>query len=165
MNPSNDEVNPYLEQEVFSASPIRLRWMLICRAEELCVEVQRLWAVNEREMASSWLLKIREILGELLDGVQDAQNPASKPVSDFYIFLLQVLNEAEATYNSGQLKTLEELLHIENETWRMVVQRLLASEGASGGDEQTAGTTPKGIPFLTQDGNSMDWQGELNLEF
>lgn len=119
---NDDDLNPYLSQEVMSASPIRLRWMLIRRAEELCGSVRQMWATGEDEHATQWMLRIREILGELLNGITDAENPLSQTVADFYVFLLQLATEIEATRNVEQLETLQELLAIELETWRQVLE-------------------------------------------
>lgn len=161
MNPVNDEINPYLEQEVLSASPIRLRWMLIQRAEELCGEVRRLWGLGKQEQAKGWLLRIREILGELLDGVQDQHNPVSQPVSDFYVFLLQLLSEAENHLDSDKMDTLGELLHIENETWQMVVQQQPATNIA---EESVSGHNSALFPNIDHQWDSALSPGELNLE-
>ncbi|MCA9191409.1 MAG: flagellar protein FliS [Planctomycetales bacterium] len=120
MQSSNSETNPYLQQEVLSASPIRLRWMLIRRAEELCNLVEQLWSQGEYAQGREWLLRIRDILGELLDGVQEKSNPLSGPISDLYVYLLKLLTEVERTGDSTQLATLHSLLRFEEETWRLL---------------------------------------------
>ncbi len=117
------DANPYLQQEVLSASPARLRWMLIGRAVELCRFVDQLWASGQRTLGNQWLLRIREILGELLDGVKDAQNPLSAPICDFYLYLLQITLEVEQRQDRKRLNVLAELLAIEAETWRLVIDR------------------------------------------
>lgn len=123
MIPPNEQVNSYLEQEVLSATPIRLRWMLIRRAEELCSEVERLWSAGEFQEANGWLIRIREIIGELLEGVQDNDNPVNKSVSDFYVFLLKLLNKIEKSRELEGLRSLSGLLRIESETWEQVVKK------------------------------------------
>lgn len=120
MQAGNSDSNPYLQQEVLSASPLRLRQMLINRAEELCEIVGHLWQNEQFEEASGWLLRIREILGELLSGVRDEKNEVAESVSDFYVFLLQLVNEIEAERSIRQLHQLRDLLAIENETWKQV---------------------------------------------
>lgn len=115
--------NPYLQQEVYSASPVRLRWMLIQRSAELCAMVDRLWSSGEVALGNQWLLRIREILGELLTGIIDASNPLSGPISDFYLYLLQMTLEIEKNQNRERLQVLAELLEIEAETWRLVVEK------------------------------------------
>lgn len=176
MNPPSDEVNPYLEQEVFSASPLRLRWMLIQRAEELCGEVKRLWECGEDNAADGWLLRIREILGELLGGIQDEKNPVSQPVADFYVFLLQLLTQVEFERDPSKLETLKDLLHLENETWEKVVHHFQSSDFQTSdlrefdrqkveslGGNSLAGKSP-GLPLLQNDPETLLESGGFNLE-
>lgn len=118
------DTNPYLEQDVLSASPIKLRWMLITRAEELCTLTEFLWQDKKLDEARGWLLRIREILGELLSGVRDVTNPAGKDISDLYVFMLQLLTSAEQTQSTESLRQLKALLAIENETWHQVYETL-----------------------------------------
>lgn len=157
MQPNDPDINPYLQQEILSASPVRLRLMLIQRAEELCSFVQQLWIAGEHLQASGWLLRIREILGELLEGVKDKDNPVSKQVTDFYIFLLQLLTRIEQTKDPEQLKTLEELLHMENETWQQVVQKM-ATEASP------ASAQPPFYPGSLSSESTTDYSGGFSLE-
>jgi len=137
------DVNPYLQQEVLSASPARLRWLLIKRAQELTGMVAQLWQQDEVSLGNQWLLRIREILGELLDGVKDETNPLSAPISDFYLFLLQMSYEIERKQDTARLNVLGELLAIEAETWRMVIERV-AMESSG----QLAARTPSGTAIF-----------------
>jgi flagellin-specific chaperone FliS len=114
--------NPYLQQEVLTASPVRLRWMLITRAKELCEGVESLWKDGQIALGAQWSLRIREILGELLAGVTDG-NPLSTQVADFYLFLLKVLSEAEQSQNIERLATLRDLLAYEADTWQLFLQK------------------------------------------
>lgn len=159
-----DETNPYLEQDVLSASPAKLRLMLISRAEELCNLVEFLWQGGKDQEASGWLLRVREILGELLGGVQDKTNPASKEVTDLYIFMLQLLTSAEQTSSSTKLAQLKSLLVIEKETWRQVNETLsggqVSSLGATGG-EQSSMKAPR---YLTGGCNSSTAGSSLSVE-
>lgn len=115
------DINPYLQQEVLTASPIRLRWMLITRAKELCEGVESLWRDGQFALGDQWSLRIREILGELLSGVIEG-NPASARVADFYLFLLKMLSEAEQSRDLVKLVTLKDLLAYEAETWHLLLQ-------------------------------------------
>ncbi len=124
MHMGDSDVNPYLQQEVLTSSPARLRWMLIHRAHDLTTMVAQLWSAGESAEGNQWLLRIREILGELLDGVKDESNPLSSPISDFYLYLLQMSFEIERTQDSSRLAVLGELLAIEAETWRLVIEKV-----------------------------------------
>ncbi|GAB5404519.1 MAG: hypothetical protein Aurels2KO_27500 [Aureliella sp.] len=130
-----DETNPYLEQDVLSASPPKLRLMLISKADELCNLVQFLWQNGKDQEANGWLLRVREILGELLGGVQDKDNPAGKDVTDLYVFMLQLLTSVEQTQSSTKLNQLKSLLEIEKETWRQVNESISGGQPASGSTE------------------------------
>jgi flagellin-specific chaperone FliS len=123
------DINPYLQQEVLTASPIRLRWMLITRAKELCEGVESLWRDGQFSLADQWSLRIREILGELLSGVADG-NPESARVADFYLYLLKVHSEAEQSRDFERLAILRGLLGYEADTWQLVLQKS-ASENTS----------------------------------
>lgn len=114
--------NPYLQQEVLTASPVRLRWMLISHAKDLCEGVESLWSKGENALGDQWLLRVRDILGELLSGVTDA-NPASSQVSDFYLFLLKTLSESERSRDLKQLGKLRELLAYEADTWQLLLNK------------------------------------------
>ncbi len=118
------DINPYLQQEVMTASPPRLRWLLIRRSVELCGMVAQMWNAGQHTFARQWLLNVREILGELLDGVKDEKNPLSKPISDFYLFLLQLATEVEQHHDAERLQVLQDLLAIEAETWRQVIEKV-----------------------------------------
>ncbi len=120
---TQQEENRYLQQEVMGASPIRLRWMLIRRAEELCGLVADLWENGQESEGSGWLLRVREILGELLGGVRDASNPLGKTVADFYVFLIQLATETDQHKDVLRLGQLRMLLSIEKETWHQVLMR------------------------------------------
>ncbi len=133
-----NEENPYLKLDVMGASPVRLRWMLISRASELCGLVESLWMGGDKTEANGWLLRIREILGELLGGVRDASNPLGKSVADFYVFLLKLLTDIEKSQSSEDLSQLKMLLDIEQETWHQVMLRESqpAAASASLADQQ-----------------------------
>ncbi len=121
------DINPYLQQEVLSASPVRLRWMLITRAKELCEGVASLWRDGENALGDQWSLRVREILGELLAGVTSA-NPASIQVADFYLFLLKMLSEAESSRDFKKLDNLKNLLAYEADTWQLVLEKPATDE-------------------------------------
>jgi flagellin-specific chaperone FliS len=125
------DINPYLQQEVLTASPVRLRWMLITRAKELCEGVESLWRDGQTALGDQWSLRIREILGELLAGVTEG-NPASAQVADFYLFLLKMLSEAEPAREAARMRTLRDLLAYEADTWKLLMERSTAEASEPG---------------------------------
>jgi flagellar secretion chaperone FliS len=119
-------VSPYLQQEVLSASQIRLRWLLISKAAELCSGVAQMWKAEQAIQGDQWALRVREILGELLAGVS-SENPLSKTVSDFYLYLLQSLTKAEKSRDASILLSMRDLLAYDAETWQFLMQQHLAT--------------------------------------
>ncbi|RMF41546.1 MAG: flagellar protein FliS [Planctomycetota bacterium] len=149
----DDDINPYLRQEVLSASPVRLRWMLIRRAEELCGLVEQFWDQGEDRQAAQWLLRIREILGELLDGITGGDNPLARTVADFYVFLLKLCYQAERDRDAERLRTLRELLAIESETWQMVIRKMEVGEFSDA--ESSVPLPPTDQPSAFSGGDSL----------
>ena len=120
---SEPVANLYLEQEVLSASPAKLRWLLIDKCVKLCRVVSELWKAGDHTLAGQWTLRLREILSELLSGIHGT-DVVAKQVSDLYIFNLQLLTEAELTHDRTKLAQLQSLLETEAETWALVQQKL-----------------------------------------
>lgn len=118
--------NPYLEQEVLSASPARLRWLLLDRATGLCGVVNQHWKQGQNELAAQWLLRIREILGELLAGVRSTDQ-LSRQIADIYVFSLQLLTAAQLERSFAKIEQLQGILEIERETWRLAMDRVVVS--------------------------------------
>ncbi len=148
----------FLRQEVESASPAKLRWLIIRKAIGLCQAVDQLWNDSRNEDAIQWVLRVREILCELLDGVTDAKNPAAKQVSDLYTFLLRSLAKAELTRDRRELQNIADILQIELGTWELYVQR--ESQPSSFRLDGTNIPAPMGN---TSDYASSEWAG-LNVE-
>ncbi|MBX3423846.1 MAG: flagellar protein FliS [Pirellulaceae bacterium] len=159
-----EESNPYLYQEVMSASPLRLRWMLIQRAEELCGLVRQLWDGQEQAQGDGWLLRIRDILGELLGGVCDSANPVSRPVADFYVYLIKLITEIESDRDRTKLQTLQELLHLENETWEQVVRNSMLAEGRADIREGNPQGSARRAPIVAPEWGTSELAGGFSLE-
>jgi len=112
----------FLLQEVESASPAKLRFLLIRKALGLCQACAGMWEDKRYNEAAAWMIRVRDILGELLDGVTDRSNPAAANVVDLYIYLLKTVLVAEQSHDLAALKTVIEVLEIELETWNSFVR-------------------------------------------
>lgn len=112
--------NPYLEQEVFSASPAKLRWLLINKGIQLTRIIEQLWQ-DKDPAAAQYTPWLRDVLTELLAAVH-GQDVLAKKVSDLYVFMAKLLAASEQTKNVEEMRQLRSLLEIEAETWQMVQQ-------------------------------------------
>lgn len=126
---NDSSTNPYLEQEVLTASPAKLRWLLLQKSVNLCEIVADLWRNGQFVVADQWSLRVREILNELLSGVQGTDE-LSKQVADLYVFMIKQLTQAELNHDVAALTELRGLLEIETETWRLVQQNATATAAA-----------------------------------
>lgn len=123
---SESAANQYLEQEVLSASPAKLRWLLVEKGVKLCQVITELWKAEETALANQWTLRLREILNELLSGVHGS-DAVAKQVSDLAIYHIQLLTEAELGCDLRRMAQLQELLEIDAETWLQVHMKLTAA--------------------------------------
>jgi flagellin-specific chaperone FliS len=134
------EAEMYLQQEVFSSSPARLRWMLIQRAVNLAASIAAAFeapspadrhggaVVGSQRTAEEQLLGLREILNELLAGVTARDSGLGRSVADLYVYLIALLTEAEALRDAWGMQQLGEILKIEEETWLLFCRQ----EGGAG---------------------------------
>lgn len=117
--------NPYLEQEVFSASPAKLRWLLINKGVQLTRIIEQLWQ-DKNPGAGQYTVWLRDVLNELLAAVH-SQDILAKKITDLYIFMAQLLTTAEQKQSLEEIRQLRSLLEIEAETWQMVQQAQVSS--------------------------------------
>ncbi len=117
------DTDAFLRQEVESASPARLRWLLLQKAHGLSIHVRDLWLQAKSEDAQQWFLLIQDIFTELLEGIIDPKHELAKQQSDLYIFLIQLLVQSGQTHDVNSLESLTEILEIEKDTWEMLVRR------------------------------------------
>ena len=145
----------YLESMVNTASPARLRLLLIERAIDVAGTLASTWR-NGKELGSNQhSLKLLELLNELLSGVvggpsQEQQEVCHK-VSDLYVFLTQHLMRAEEASDTDAIIQISTILQTEAETWRSVC-------GQQSGQQATL---TGGIPSV--DGSVLPSEG-LNLQ-
>ena len=113
----------FLRQEVESASPAKLRWLLLQKAHGLTISVRDLWLQGNADEAKQWVILIQEILTELLEGIVDPRHELAKQQSDLFIFLIKILVLSGQTQDVQTLESLTEILHIEKDSWEMFARR------------------------------------------
>ena len=116
----------FLRQEVESASPAKLRWLLLQKAHGLTVYVRDLWLQENAEEARQWVILVQDIFTELLEGIVDPKHELAKQQSDLFIFLTRLLVLSAQTQDVPSLENISEILQIEKESWEMLVRRELS---------------------------------------
>ncbi|GIW94805.1 MAG: hypothetical protein KatS3mg110_2846 [Pirellulaceae bacterium] len=154
MMPYDEGGQPYLENEVLSASPQKLRLLLIeaaLRRARLAVEHLVESRPTDAILAGQ---RCQEILCELLAGVKPDAGDVARRTRDLYLFLLKAANEALARHDPAAWSPVVELLEMERETWQLVCQQLSGAE--------TPGTPPSppvglGPAWTSGNTGSMAW--------
>lgn len=111
----------YLESMIATASPARLRLMLIERSVEVARHLASVWRDKPGSRGTNeHSLKLLELLSELLSGITDKSVEVCRTSADLYVFLCQHLITAEETGDSDCIDEIRLVLETEAETWRMV---------------------------------------------
>lgn len=117
------DTEAFLRQEVESASPAKLRWMLIQKAHGLTEVIRKLWLDGKTFEATQWVILVQDIFTELLEGVVDPKHELAKQQSDLYVFLTKLLVTASMSHDAEAMKSISDILEIEKTTWAMFVRK------------------------------------------
>lgn len=118
-----DSREAFLRQEIESASPAKLRFLLLQKAHGLSLVVQDLWKQGKHSEADQWVLRIQDIITELLSGVVDPTHELASITSDLYIFMSKLIAAVSIEHDVEALQNVSEILEIELETWAMFVRK------------------------------------------
>lgn len=161
-----DRHDRYLQNLIRSASPARLRLLLIERGIEIAESLAATAAEPTQAATHSGkslelvraeqTLRLRDILGELLSGVVNKELEVAKQVADLYVFLLQYMGEAERQDTAERWERIVEILRIEQETWARVCEH--ATRSAT---PDAASSRPLGVSDF---GAGPPVAGALNLQ-
>jgi flagellar protein FliS len=126
----------YLEATVRTASPARLRLMLIERAVEVSQALASRWRAGEHLGSNEWSLKLLDLLTELLAGIREGSTESERQVcsrvADLYVFLTQHLVRAEACNDADAIDEIRAILETEAGTWRSVCAQDLSRQPVFG---------------------------------
>lgn len=132
----------YLQTAVMTASPAKLRLMLIERGVGLVSMIKDARRKNPDVLVDQWTIRLRDILGELLQGVSRNAGDLAKQVSDLYVFLIQELTHAEQEPGIERIESIGHILEIERETWDQVCQLQVIHAGGQRTSHHFGATQP-----------------------
>lgn len=129
----------YFETQVLTATPQRLRLMLI----EAALRQARLARdlTGSGNDAAPAITRCRELVAELIAGIQPDQSPLARRVLGLYTFLYSALVEAQFGSDHGRLGDVIRVLDEERVTWQSVCQQVAdrpATPGGNGPSEELA---------------------------
>ncbi|HEX5470978.1 MAG TPA: flagellar export chaperone FliS [Lacipirellulaceae bacterium] len=115
--------SPYFESKVLTATPQRLHLTLIEGAIRFGRQAQEALKCGEPVAAAGALLRMVDIVGELLAGVRHGTSPVNRSLSDLYWFLFRRVAEAKINSDSVALAEALRLLEYERQTWQLVCDK------------------------------------------
>lgn len=118
----------YLATEVQTATPPKLRWMLIDGAVRRGEAARQLWQSGNDLAAADALVKCHALVGELLGSARAADSQLARDVVRLYTYLFRTLTEAVRDRDPDKLGHVLTILHAERETWREVSEKLSAEQ-------------------------------------
>ncbi|MCU0962248.1 MAG: flagellar protein FliS [Pirellulaceae bacterium] len=124
----------YLESQVRTATPQRLRLMLIDGALRFARQALALWDdPQQRVVCREALGRCRDIVHELYATIRADECPAGKTVKAVYLFLYQQLAAASLHHHGQKVQDAIRVLEEERETWRQVCQQMPEAPARAGG--------------------------------
>ncbi len=113
----------YLETQVRTATPPKLRLLLIQAALRLAQNSLQSWTVPLPETESLALTQLRKILTQLLTSLDQGEDEIGSNLQRVYIYLLQAVTLAQLSGDSDKLRDVIEILKVEQQTWQALSQR------------------------------------------
>jgi flagellar protein FliS len=114
----------YLENEVLTATPQKLRLLLIDGAIRFAHAAIRSWEEGNNEDAFEAALRCRDIVTELFTVIDKNAFEPAKHMHDLYVYLFGELTEAVRTRDPETVRGVIRVLEVDRETWRQVCEQL-----------------------------------------
>jgi flagellin-specific chaperone FliS len=138
----------YLENEVFSATPQKLRLMLVDGALRFARQTIEHWKRNESDAAANALARCRQIVMELFASVRtgreacetiidqalarprqrqrdiESLHEITRNTAAIYLVVLRQMSEAQLHSDAAKLEAVIRVLQVERETLRLVSEQL-----------------------------------------
>ena len=121
----------YLESKVLTAAPHRLHLMLIEGAIRFGRQAEGLLHRGETAAAAAPLLRVVDIVGEMLAAVRGRNTDINKKLVDLYWYLFRRASEAKLNSDGNKLAEALRLLEFERQTWLAVCERFAAPSAAT----------------------------------
>ncbi|HEV3345191.1 MAG TPA: flagellar export chaperone FliS [Pirellulales bacterium] len=139
----NRPSDQYFENQVFTATPQRLRLMLIDGALQYAHRAAIHWEQGRNYEAGEAIVGCQRIVTELLRGLRaDLAPDLVADLAALYNFVFRSLIEAGLKRDPSKLADAVKVLEIDRETWRQVCEQLGSSL------ETAQHSAPRGAPHF-----------------
>ena len=126
----------YLETRVLTATPQRLRLMLIEEALRRVRLASEALAAGRKLEGAVACSRAREIVSELIAGIHPDGNEIAKRVLGIYLYLFSTLTEVSLSADGNRLNDITRVLDEERQTWQAVCEQQPERLEAAGGSVQ-----------------------------
>ncbi len=107
----------YLKTQLTTATPQKLRLLLICGAIRFAQQTMRHWEENDSEAAFESLTRCRGVVVELMTTVRRDDDATSYNVFKIYLFLFQALTAVQHSHDAEEMRKILNVLDEERQTW------------------------------------------------
>jgi flagellar protein FliS len=114
----------YFESKVLTAPPQRLHLMLIEGAIRFGRDAELAMQRNDSLAASTPLMRMLDILGDLLAGIRERKTELNEKIAGFYTYLFRIVAQAKVNDDVSKLSEALKLLEFECETWQLVCAKI-----------------------------------------
>jgi flagellar protein FliS len=114
----------YLESQVLTATPQRLRLLLIEGALRFAKQIVHSWEKGDSETGLEAVSRCRRIVTELLTVMVDDGTEVIGQLRGIYAFMFRQLTDAQQQQNPEMVGEVIRLLEVERETWQMVCEQM-----------------------------------------
>lgn len=122
----------YLESKVLTAPPHRLHLMLIDGAIRFARQADEALKRGEPAAAAGPLMRVVDIVGEMLASVRESKTQLSGKLADLYLFLFRRVSEATINSDAAALAEALRLLEYERQTWQLACEKADSASASAG---------------------------------
>jgi len=114
----------YLEAQIMTATPQKLRLMLIEAALRFARQAYEAQLGEQHEEVFDATIRCRRLVTELLTSIDRERSPLAKKIVALYVYLFQALTEAQLKRDADKFNDVINVLEIERDTWRELCERM-----------------------------------------
>jgi flagellar secretion chaperone FliS len=147
MSDYHDPANVYLENNVLTATPQRLRLMLIEAGLRLAQQVIDLWQTGQKDAGVQALIRTQAIVSELHGSVRAGDSELANQVAAMYLVMYRSLVEAQLDADVARVESVVRGLAEDRETWRQLCENSPEVEPLPGANGFRESNPPPGPYF------------------
>jgi flagellar secretion chaperone FliS len=128
----------YLETQVLTATPQRLRLMLIEGALRTARAAIEAGTQGDTASAAAAIGRCRDVVTELIAGISPDHSALARQVLGVYMFIYTALIESQFVFDARRLGDVVRILEEEQTTWRAVCEQMPERPTLTAAVEETA---------------------------